>query len=31
MYESMTIAFLFEEKHKRDFSEIMSKYKKTPV
>ena len=28
MYESMTIAFLFEEKHKRDFSESVSKYKK---
>ncbi len=28
MYESMTIAFLFEEKHKTDFSEIVSKYKK---
>jgi len=28
MYESMTIAFLFEEKHKRDLSELVSKYKK---
>lgn len=28
MYESMTIAFLCEEKHKTDFSEIVSKYKK---
>ena len=28
MYESMTIVFLFVEKHKTDFSEIVSKYKK---
>lgn len=28
MYESMTIAFLSEEKHKTDFSERVSKYKK---
>lgn len=28
MYESMTITFLFQEKHKRDFNEIVRKYKK---